>query len=656
MLLRMRARLALVATLVSASIALVTGAAAPQSPPPVQTPAPAGQTAPTFRSGVEVVRLDVSVLDSGRVPLTGLTANDFRIFEEGRPQPISTFAEVSVPDPVEPTTAWMRDVAPDIRRNDDLNDRRLILIVIDDAMMSSNNPRFIQNVKKAATEIVGHLGPSDLASVIFTMDSRHQQEFTSDRARLLAAIDRFAPGFSGDQELFERYSVGTLLRAAEYLAEIPQKRKALFFVSTGVAVNLTDAMPQRAGLGGTAGDPAGRAMALMQQMQAVFRQAQIANVNIHTVDPSALEGAGGGSAFDPHKDFLFTLAENTGGLPIINRDDYGVAVSQVFLENSSYYLLGYESDKPADGRFRRIEVRVNRPGLTVRTRSGYYAPSERAAAAAAAKASDPTAGPSPLWKAISGLLPEGDLPLQVTAAPFAAPDRKQAVVAIALGLVQDVNTGAERHVEHVEFLVDAFGQDGSSKSVHGLKADVALKAGVNGKVGYEVLTRIPLKPGRYQLRLSAHLPSQNRSGSIYYDVDVPDFSKGAVALSGVMLNAAPALASAPRDLLRDVMPVPPTSNRYFRQKTDRVQAFVRVYQPKGSVKALDLRTRVTDSQGNEVIDRVATLPAAAFGANREAAFSFVIPIATLKPGAYLLTFDAASGKDTARRDLRFNVQ
>jgi VWFA-related protein len=641
----------------SASAVLLAGQQTPppQTPPPAGTPAPqATGQAPTFKSSVEVVRLDVSVLDSGRVPVEGLTANDFTVLEEGRPQKITTFSEVSVPDPVEPTTAWMRDVSPDIRRNDDMNDRRLILIVIDDAMMSSMNVRFTQNVKTAATQIVEHLGPSDLCAVIYTMDSRNMQEFTNDRAKILAAIDRYAPGFGGDQELFERYSVNTLLRAAEYLTEIPQRRKALFYISTGIAVNLeAAAAPVSAGLSGTGGDPVGRAAYLMEQMQDVFRQAQIANVNIHAVDPSALEGNAFRRAFDTHKDFLFTVSENTGGFPIINRDDYDVAVGQVFLENSSYYLLGYEPDKPNDGRYRRIEVRVNRPGLTVRTRSGYYAPEATKAVKASAGLK---AGPSPLWTAISGLLPVGGLPLQVTAAPFASPNRKEGIVAVALGIVQDVDSGDERKIEHVDFLVDAFGQDGSSKSVHGLKADVALKPGVKGKVGYEVLTRITLKPGRYQLRLSAHLPSQDLSGSIYYDVDVPDFSKGALALSGIMLNAAPALASAPRGLLLDLMPAPPTSNRYFRQKADRVQAFVRVYQPKGGVKPVDLHTRVTDSVGAEILNRVTTIPVVAFGKTREASYSFAIPVSALKPGAYLLTFDAGAGRDAVRRDVRFNVQ
>jgi VWFA-related protein len=656
----MHKRLAMVGTAWLALTVLASGQQPPsQTPPPAQTPAP------VFKSGVELVRLDVSVLDSRRLPVKGLTINDFKVLENGKPQKISTFSEVEVPEPVVPTTDWMKDVAMDIKRNDDMNDRRLILIVMDDAMISSTSLHSVASVKTAAHAIVDQMGPADLAAVVYTADSRNQQEFTSDRAKLLGAIDRFAGGFGGDQELFERYSVGALVRASEILAEIPQRRKALFYISTGVAMDLNAiARPTSAGREGTGGDPTGRAAWIKDQMNEVFRQAQLANVNIHAIDPSSLDGLAGSGVFDPHKDFLFSVSENTGGFPIINRSDYAEAIAQVFLENSSYYLLGYEPVIPDDGKFRRLEVITNQPGLTVRARSGYTAPDAVKSVKSSAGAK---AAPSPLWKAISGLMPVGDLPLQVTAAPFAAvgsrvngkivpPKAGEATVAVALGIVQDVVTGEEHKVEHIDFLIDAFGQDGTSKSVHGLKADVTFKPNVTGKVGYEVLTRIDLKPGRYQLRLSAHLPSEDLSGSIYYDVDVPDFSKGALAMSGAMISVAPALVAAPRDRLADLLPIVPTTNRYFNAKADQVSAFVSVYQPKGTVKPIDLTARITDSSGAEIITRPVTLPVAAFGGDRRSAgYRFTVPVANLKPGQYLLTFEAVLGKDKVRRDVRFVV-
>jgi hypothetical protein len=248
------------------------------------------------------------------------------------------------------------------------------------------------------------------------------------------------------------------------------------------------------------------------------------------------------------------------------------------------------------------------------------------------------------------------LPLQVTAAPFAIPGKKESTVAVVLGIIQDANTGPARYTEKIDFLIDAFGQDGSLKSAHGLKADVVLKPNVVGKVGYEVLSRIDLKPGRYQLRLSAHLPGAGVAGSIYYDVDVPDFSKGALTMSGAMLSLAPNIIAAPRDKLADVLPIIPTTNRYFKQG-DQVMAFVKLYQPgRGDMKPVTLATRITDSANAPVMNRVVTVQPVQFGQLRAFPWRVPIPISGLKPGPYLLTFEATVGTTAVKRDVRFKIQ
>src|SRR5262245_19543716 len=90
---------------------------APQNPP---TPPPAtrDQQTPVFRSGVELVHFDVSVIDKSRRPVRGLKESDFLIFEDGKPQNVAAFAEVDVPDTAEPPAKWMKTVSPDVRSND----------------------------------------------------------------------------------------------------------------------------------------------------------------------------------------------------------------------------------------------------------------------------------------------------------------------------------------------------------------------------------------------------------------------------------------------------------------------------------------------------------------------------------------------------------
>ena len=82
-----------------------------------QTPS---ESQPTFRVGVDVVQLDVSVLDQSRRPVRNLTATDFTVLEDGKVRPIVAFVPVELgePEPVSGRASWVRDVAPDVTTND----------------------------------------------------------------------------------------------------------------------------------------------------------------------------------------------------------------------------------------------------------------------------------------------------------------------------------------------------------------------------------------------------------------------------------------------------------------------------------------------------------------------------------------------------------
>src|SRR3954471_1317897 len=152
--------------------------------------APAQQTPlPTFRTGIDIVEVDVTVLDKDRHPVKGLTAADFTILDRGKPQPIVAFSAVDVPAPVTYSAPWMREAPLDVVSN--VENRRLVTIVMDDAY-TDFNPDFAKRAKQIAQNAVSELGPTDLASVVFTFMGR-PQNFTSDRSQLLAAIDSYTP-------------------------------------------------------------------------------------------------------------------------------------------------------------------------------------------------------------------------------------------------------------------------------------------------------------------------------------------------------------------------------------------------------------------------------------------------------------------------------
>jgi hypothetical protein len=117
---------------------------------------------PTFRSNVDIVRLDVSVLDKDRHPVRGLTAADFTIEEDGHARPIVAFAPVELPAAPAATTstaAWTREAPRDVVSNEDANTGRLVVIAFD----WSVRPDDLQSSRKIAQRTVEGLGPGDQA-------------------------------------------------------------------------------------------------------------------------------------------------------------------------------------------------------------------------------------------------------------------------------------------------------------------------------------------------------------------------------------------------------------------------------------------------------------------------------------------------------------
>lgn len=116
----------------------------------------------------------------------------------------------------------------------------------------------------------------------------------------------------------------------------------------------------------------------------LMRDAAINNVAIYPVNPSGV------GAIDGSNDRLMEMASNTGGTAVSNRNDLVKGVIDVSREFEAYYLLGYTSDNnKADGTLRRIDVRVNKPGVEVKARRGYRAMSQAEAESKAAADATP---------------------------------------------------------------------------------------------------------------------------------------------------------------------------------------------------------------------------------------------------------------------------
>jgi VWFA-related protein len=614
-------------------------ARSPQSNPPQQT----------FTTGVELVRLDVSVLDKDRRPVRGLTARDFTVLDDGNPQPIVAFSEVDIPDAEPAAAEWMQQVGSDIATNQ-LDLRRIIVIVMDDGTTSVDDGA-VNAAKQIARGVIGRLGPNDLAAVVFTLEGK-SQNFTSDRRRLIAAADSFAPKaiaapgkwtaaessrgpsvFAGPPLACLMPGGGpncltrTLNTVATALEDTPVGRKTIVLISSGLPYNFSISSLE--------------ASSDLNDLQRTFRSLQAANVNVYPFDPRGLTSEG---ILSDRLDSLRIFADHTGGRATLATNTPWEQVPQVFAENSSYYLLGIrppESGRP--GSFRRVNVKVARAGADVRVRAGYFAPGRETRAK-----TRESAPPTVLDKAFGAALPSGTLPLEAGATPFAAPGN-QAIVVVTAAVRRPVTESVA--IETLEVRTAAF-DAGSLKERTSERqtAELTLRPTALGERRFELQSRLAVRPGRYEIRVAAAVAGT--AGGVFTLVEVPDFAKARLSLSGLVLGMR---RSDQNDRLADVLPIVPTAGRSFTPSA-RVTAFLRVYQGgKGAVLPVQIRVRIVDASSRNVVDDASTLEPARFQSGRFADYSLDLPLSRLGAGDYLLTVEATAQKNSARRDVRFQV-
>jgi hypothetical protein len=215
-------------------------------------------------------------------------------------------------------------------------------------------------------------------------------------------------------------------------------------------------------------------------------------------------------------------------------------------------------------------------------------------------------------------------------------------------------TTASLDVEVRTFTADGLARGGpQNQTVH-----LTLSAGAPTDVAQvELLSHLDLKPGRYQMRMGVHSSIGDTNGSVYVDVDVPDFANAPVSMSGIVLEARPSHTSVPTGALAAMIPVVPTTEREFSHSA-HASVFLRLYQG-GTPPPVDLpvRIQIIDQAGAVVVDRVDTIAGVGFGAtSRSADEHIALPISELTSGEYLLTIETTLGRTTARRDVRFSVK
>ena len=669
---------------------------------------PAGQQPdrsepPRFRVSVDVVRIDAVVTDrQGRV-VRDLTADDFEVLQNGKPQRV-TFAQfVPVDSPPRPPAAERRESAdafvPPAGAVKREHIQRSLAIVVDDLGLSWES---MQYAKRALHAFVDRdLGGADLVAVVRTGGSiGGLQPFTTDRRLLHATIDRLGwTGLSrsavepydalnewttfderhglGDLNDFKMIdtlrrstsaagTLGALNLAIEATRELPG-RKAIVFVSEGFQtmegaeqdVRVRTALDR-------AIDRAARTGVVIYSLDA--RGLQTAGLqasdNLKRSEPGASmestvrERAASRVGFNRDtQDALAYLAEQTGGFAVLNTNDLARGLGRIVEDIRDYYVIGYVPEegtfarKGQKPRYQKISVKVRRAGLRVRTRKEFLG------------VSDPDESPATpgraeqLIRAAISPFTETEIELRATTLPGYSPDVGlfvRALLHIDARALTFRDSEGDKRTAAADVLGMVFDRDGtqvahlSTGFSVGMAEDAAEEALRDG-LAYTLRIRIPAA-GAYQVRFAVRDQHSGRLGSAGEFVDVPDIVGGEFALSGIVLQGDGA-ASVPGGGSEATLSSS-QALRIYRPGTHLSYAY-ELYNAGETVKAAPSVWR-----GGERILAAPpdTLAPPAPDARRFAARGRLKLGESLPPGSYVLQLAAATPDPKHRGRLRSAVQ
>ena len=664
----MRALRALVAAIVASGLAVHASTSAHATADRQDKPAPPEQ--PVFRTGIDTVRVDVIVSDRQGNPVTDLTLADFEILEDGKPQKAETFRLVRIDTTTQPayTQRTIRTRNDEETAAADENSR-IFTFFLDDYHVRKETSMGVR--RPVAEFITNQLAPSDLVSVMYPLTPIDAVTVSRNHQGVLNTVEKFT-GRKYDYEPINDLERGYVYRATPQTIEMIRRqvsltairgictklgslregRKSLILVSEGytslLPPQLRSNMPGGlAAPGDITRDPFaaenniledrvkfGADMDMQQELRDVFDACNRNNTSIYALDPRGLSAG----EFDVSTnismrtsqdylnsslDTLRELAEQTDGRAIVNRNDLAAAMKQIIRDASAYYLVGYTTQAPTDGKFHELKVRVKRPGVQVRARRGFWAFTNEDIARA-------VAGPKP------------GPPAAVTKALAAiAPMTNRRYVRTWIG-----NEKGENGKTRLTFLWEPL------PPTPGVKRDEARRVTVlatspqgdiiyRGRVPSELaasgsggMVSFEAPPGSIDLRLTIEGDGTGTLDNEDRTIDVPDFSTPDVIITTPKIwvgrNARDFAA------LTSATPPPPAVTREFR-RTDRLLIKFDVSVPGGTPA---VTAQLLNQQGTKMVD----IPL-------KDATTIDLPLANLAAGQYLLEITAKGEGDKPATEL-----
>jgi VWFA-related protein len=649
---------------------------------------------PTFRSSVELVQVDVVVFDQAGQPVRGLKREDFTVLDvldRRKPQAVNVFDEVNHDrDPVA-ATLFPPALTLDVADNQTAKATRIVAIVVDDLHIPT---RIVDQTKALIRRLISELGPEATVGLIFT-SGRRGVEMTEDRAFVYGEIDHltgmatYGPADGRDSA---RALASTIEKAATMLGPEADRRKAFILISPGLenydVSGLFDHMqsrptgiaPQSRSGGGVPGAVNLETPAYMEdhtedELLNMMASLHHANVATYAINPLAMEpivdrelpgdraimtaGAPARNAGSPFagslpwnrpsqlsRDYLDMVASFSGGFAVTDPATFDAGVQMLLSDLDHYYMLGFYPADPGKG-WRPLEVTVNRPDVFVRFRQGYEL----------GKTPPPPKNPNLMAGYAARVLPKTDLALKMfaTALPSVGKETRMAITLQVESDRASLSRADGALHDTLNILTMAVDLD-KKKIVKAVKRQrlVTMRprpdAEISNDITYQIVSEWSLPPGVYQLRTSADSVNSHKTGSVYLEVEVPDFQHSSVQLSGLVIGYAdpkhhPVSATS---VERSLFPLEPVLDRVF-VPADVLRVYYDVWRKNPAVPATT--TLEVVNQLDVVVKTIAgDVPAGATGR-----VDAQVPLSDLPLGPYRIRIAVADRSGKASRQVGFVI-
>jgi hypothetical protein len=290
---------------------------------------------------------------------------------------------------------------------------------------------------------------------------------------------------------------------------------------------------------------------------------------------------------------LRALALATGGISVLNKDDFDEGLKRIVDANEGYYVLAYTPiDNKFNGKFRKLEVKVKRDGLKVYSRKGYFAREDK-------PETSPETKRDQLLAAIKSPLAKREVGMDAMLL-YKSAEANHGAISIELNVnpsklsFQPVAEKKQANFDVAGFVFDELGKlrGGFSETVSATFDEKGYQQALANGIPYSANTSLP--PGAYQIRLAVRDNKTSAIGTLSRYLEVPDLTRGRLAASSLMLGAVP-----PGDM-KATEPVPIAGNRQISKKQDLRYAVI-IYNAKLKDDKPRIRTQLIVSQNGKKI-------------------------------------------------------